>query len=399
MCHSNKYLLIAILVRLLLIPFFYHPDIKSQNYHFQFLSQGQLNIYQFISDNKTHLPYRDTFNYLPLTYFTFGTLQAILKPVLPSDFTLWLNDWGGTQYNFANLPYFLLILKIPYIILDISLAFLLYKISSSKKLFYFWLFNPFSFYLIYVIENFDIFPVFLTVLAYYWLRSKPSLSFLIFGLAISLKLYPVIFLPFFLFYQNKNPDKIAKYALITSIPVIVSVLPFAFNQSFWQSFFGSGLTQKIIELKFYNLPVFPLVYISILIFYLFSKKKDLPYQIFLIFLLFISTVNFHPQWLLWFLPFIFLLKSLDRPSIYIPLLIISFLIFAYIFLFNDNYLTWGHLIPIDPKFLSISSPYEIIRNRFIPEPQLIQNYIKSIIAFASIFSVILYEKNHTHHLS
>jgi len=276
---------------------------------------------------------------------------------------------------------------------------LLYKISASKKVLYFWLFNPFSFYLIYIVENFDILPVFLTLLSYYLIKSKPSLSFLIFGFAIAFKFYPLIFLPFFLLYQSKNLLKMIKYSIIATIPTILSVIPYASSPAFWQSFFGSGLTQKIIELRFYQIPVFPVIYLIILFFCFLSKKIDLPFQIFLLFLLFISTVNFHPQWILWFLPFVFLLKNIFHPRFFFTLLLLTILILLYVFLINDNYLTWGHLIPIDPEFLLISSPYEVIKNHFGINPQLIQNYVKLSIAFVSFLSAIIYEKNSSRHLS
>jgi uncharacterized membrane protein len=395
----KKIFFLAFLVRLLIAPFFYHPDIKSQHFHFQFLSQGNFNIYQHISDNKSHLPYRDTFNYLPLTYLTFGSIQSFQKILMPPGFTNWLNDWGGTQYSYPNLPYYLLILKFPYIVLDLLLAYLLYKITSSKKILYFWLFNPVSIYLIYIVQNFDILPVFLTVLSFYWIKSKPSLSFLVFGLAIAFKLYPLMLLPFFLLYQSKNIPKLFKYSLIALLPTVISILPYASSQAFWQSFFGSGLTQKIIELKIYNLPIFPVIYLLIILLSLFIKKVDLSFQIFLVFLLFISTVNFHPQWILWFLPFIFVLKNISRPSVYLPLTLISVLVLSYIFLINDNYLTWGHLIPIDPEFLLISSPYEIIKNRLNVDPKLIQNYIKISLVIISVITATLYEKISSNHLS
>lgn len=395
----RKTFVLALLIRLIIAPFFYHPDIKSQHFHFQFLSQGQLNIYQYISENKDQLPYRDTFNYLPLTYLTFGSLQSFQKILMPPGFTNWLNDWGGTQYNYSNAPYYLLILKLPYFILDLLLGYLLYKISNSKKVLYFWLFNPFSLYLIYIIENFDILPVFLTVLSYYWLKSKPSLSIFAFGLAIAFKLYPLILLPFFILSKSKNIIKMTKYSIIAIAPTIISILPFASNQAFWQSFFGSGLTQKIIEQKIYGLPIFPAIYLIIILFSFLSKKIDLSFYILLIFLLFVSTVNFHPQWILWFLPYIFLLKNLFRPSVYFPLILISALILVYIFLFNDNYLTWGHLIPVDPEFLLISSPYEVLKNRLGIDPKLIQNNIKLFIGIISVLTVIVYEKKSSNHLS
>ncbi|HBP51238.1 MAG: GPI mannosyltransferase 1 [Candidatus Shapirobacteria bacterium GW2011_GWE1_38_10] len=395
----KKTFVLALLIRLIIAPFFYHPDIKSQHFHFQFLSQGQSNIYQYISENKDHLPYRDTFNYLPLTYLTFGSLQSFQKILMPPGFINWLNDWGGTQYNYPNTPYYLLILKLPYIVLDLLLGYLLYKISNSKKILYLWLFNPFSLYLIYIIQNFDILPVFLTVLSYYWLKSKPSLSFFVFGLAIAFKLYPLILLPFFILFKSKNLIKMTKYSLIAATPTLLSILPFASSQAFWQSFFGSGLTQKIIELKIYILPVFPVIYLIIMLFAFLSKKFDLSYYILLISFLFVSTVNFHPQWILWFLPFIFLLKNVSRPSTYLPLTLIGVLILVYIFLFNDNYLTWGHLIPIDPEFLLISSPHEILKNRFSIDSKLIQNYIKLFIALISVLTIAIYEKKSPNHLS
>lgn len=391
-----KCFIIALIIRLLLAPFFYHPDIKSQNYHYQFFGQGKLNIYKYISENKNNLPYRDTFNYLPATYFTFGILQSFEKLIMPSDFTNWLNDWGGTQYDYSNNIYIILILKLPYIILDLSIGYLLYKISRSKKILYFWLFNPFSFYLIYIVENFDILPSFLTLYSYYLLNKKTSLAFIVFGIAISLKLYPLLLLPFFILSQSKNIFKIIKYSILALIPTILSILPFISDQYFWQSFFGSGLTQKIIELKFYDLPVFPIVYLIILFITFISKKIELPFQIFLIFLLFISVVNFHLQWILWFLPFIFLLKKFLNPQFFLQLIILSIFILLYIFLTNDNYLTWGHLILIDKEFLLISSPYQIIKNRFFIDPSIIQTWIKILISIISLFSIFLYEKNNTH---
>lgn len=395
----NKIFLLAILIRLLVSPFFYHPDIKSQHFHFQLLSKGVFNIYQYIFDNKDNLPYRDTFNYLPLTYYTFGTIQAILSTIMTPDFPIWLNDWSANQNKYTNLPYILLILKLPYLILDLFLGYLLFKISGSKKILYLWLFNPISFYLIYILQNFDILPAFLTLLAYYLIKSKPNLSFLILGIAISLKLYPLILLPFFLLSLSKNPYKYVKYTVIALIPILLSITPFILNHQFWQSFLGSGLTQKIYEFKFNNIPIFPLLYAIILMHAFFAKKYDLIKYILYTFLLFISTVNFHPQWLLWFFPFIFLLNNVSHYQIKLKLYLLILLIAIYILLFNDNYLTFGHLIAIDPEFLNVTSPYNIFRYRFLINPQLIQNYTKTLIGLTSFFLLLTYEKYCKNHLS
>ena len=179
------------------MPFFYHPDMKTQHFHFQFFSKGVLNIYDYLDKNKPKLGYQDTFNYLPLTYYTFGLTQAITKPFLGHDFNNWINNWGENQNNYPNIICYMFFLKIPYLILDIGLAFLLLKTFKNSKIFYFWLFNPVSIYLIYILGNFDILPSFLTLLSFYFLKKNKLLfSYLSIGIAIALKMYPVIFVPF-----------------------------------------------------------------------------------------------------------------------------------------------------------------------------------------------------------
>lgn len=383
----------ALILRLILAPLFYHRDLKTQNFHLQFLSSGVVNIYQYIADHKSELPYRDTFNYLPLTYIGLGSIQTILKPFLPSDFFLWINDWSATQDNYPNLFYFLLISKIPYIILDFGIAFLLYKMYGENLL-KIWLFNPFTFYFIYVLANFDVIPVFFTVLAFYYLRKNMDfLAFFSLGIAVALKLYPLMFLPFFLFYHRSNVKKIILSTFYFSLPLFISLAPFISNPAFIDSFSGSGLTQKIFEIKYFHLPLFPLIYTLVFLKYFFSKTKNLELSFLILFLAFIVFVPFHSQWLLWFLPFVIspILKTKIKTLIFLFILLLSL---AYVALINDQYLFWGHLIPISFDFLNLPHPVEIVTQKFHQNPALIQQNIKIFIAFLSlIFIIPLREKN------
>lgn len=377
------------------MPFFYHPDMKTQHFHFQFFSKGVLNIYDYLDKNKSKLGYQDTFNYLPLTYYTFGLTQAITKPFLGHDFNNWINDWGENQNNYPNIIYYMFFLKIPYLILDIGLAFLLLKTFKNSKIFYFWLFNPVSIYLIYILGNFDILPSFLTLLSFYFLKkNKLLLSYLSIGIAIALKMYPVIFVPFIFFYQPKNILKHLKYCWFSLLPLIITLLPFITQTSFINSFLGSGLTQKILEYKLLNLPIFPIFYLIILANYTFSKSKQkFEIAVAQTFLIFIGLVKFHPQWIMWFFPFIISIfinfKKVNK------LFLISFfiLIFCYIFLFNDNFLFWGHLIPIDSNFINLTSPFQIIKLRTHFNPFIVQKNIHNILLFLGIIGSISYAKN------
>ncbi|HEX8923662.1 MAG TPA: hypothetical protein VF828_02935 [Patescibacteria group bacterium] len=365
---SFRYILVtALILRLIVAPFFYHPDIKSQHFHFQYLSHGVLDIYSFIIKNRTSLPYRDTFNYLPLTYFTFGATHAVADLFVPKLDT-WINDWGPSKELDPNIPLYLFFLKIPYIFADLGIGYLFYKMTGRLKPAVLWLFNPFTIYFVYILANFDIIPVFFTFLSYYLLREKRlTASALSLGLAIALKAYPVIFLPLFAFsYDNKNFKKMFLYSLFSFLPAIISLLPFIFNSYFYQSFLGSGLTQKLLERRLFSIPIFPLIYLAILadfIFYRSASSKYLSSSLFFLGLTFMVLVDFHLQWLVWFLPFIILSAYYKKSLIILSFIILLAAVTKLIF-YNDSYLFWGHLIPINFQFIDLPSPYFFLSQRF-----------------------------------
>lgn len=376
------------------MPFFYHPDIKSQHFHFQFLSKGILNINEYIFQNKSNLPYKDTFNYLPLTYYTFGITQTITKPFLGNGFYSWLNDWGETRNDHPNILFYMFWLKVPYLILDIWLGCILLKLYKNKKILYLWLFNPISIYLIYILGNFDIVPSFLTVLSFYLIKNKKQVfGYLSIGIAIALKIYPVIFLPFLFFYDTKNIFKNIKFALISIIPLTLSVLPFVTQASFLNSFLGSGLTQKILEFKLLNLPIFPIIYILVLFNYIFSKSKyKFEIATIQLFLSFIGLVNFHPQWIIWYLPFVVIIFINSKIISKSYILFFFALIFVYILMFDDNFLFWGHLTPINSQFTQLTSPFQLIKQKTTINPSELQHQIHQVLLILGITGSILYAK-------
>jgi len=382
MVKSKNILILAILLRILIMPWFFHPDIKSQHFHFQYLSKGIINIFSFVENNKKTLPYTDTFNYLPLTYLSFGTIHTLSKPLYAPKFYTWLNDWGVNQNNYPNLIYYMFVLKLPYLIFDLICGIYLLKLFGNK-VFKFWLFNPITIYLIYCLGNFDIVPVALSVMAYFYLKkSKNFLSFFLLGIASALKLYPLLLLPFFLFYKKFSIKNILFY----SIPIILSIAPFLSNKSFIKSFTSSGLSQLLLNQKLFNIPIFPVLYLIIFLFY-FIKKIDINKSFLLLFLIFICFVPFHAQWILWFLPFaLFALNPL------FTLLLICAL--SINFLLDDSFAFWGTLIPINSYFQYLSTPYQIIRFRLLKDPIIIQNYLKYFITLISaLFIFIKHDKN------
>lgn len=381
---------LSFLLKLWLIPWFYHPDMKTQYFHFQFLSKGIVNIYQFLDKNRKQLPYRDTFNYQPLTYLIFGGVHSVLKPIMPADFSAWLNDWGPNQNQYANLPVFLLILKLPYLTADILIGYLLWKLTRSKGMFFFWLLNPLSFYLIYILGNFDVVVVLTSLAALYLIeRKKENLGFLILGLGTALKLYPVLFLPFFLWKAKKNWLK--NIIWFVSIPGL-SILPWINSREFWSAFIGSGLSQKLLALRMWGVPVFMVGYLLILGRQKWGPKIALTDMLFYLGLLFVSTVRFHPQWLLWFYPWV-IMAIYNKKQLWLPTGLLALVLIINILLFDDQYLSWGHLIPIDNDFVLLTSPYNLIRLKFLLNPVEIQNKVRWLIGLWSLIILGLDEKN------
>lgn len=393
---TKQVFFLGLLIRLLAMPFFYHPDLKSQLFHTQYLSRGVFDIYAYVDKNKATLSYPNIFVYLPLTYFFFGTINIILSPFYPISLYSWLNDWGFYQNNYADFFQFMLILKIPYLIFDLLIALLLKKLCPNTKTYLYWLFNPLVIYLVYIMGNFDVIPTALTLICLYYLsKNKPLLGYGSLGLAIALKAYPVMFLPVFLIKFSKNINQVITGSIVSITPIFLSVLPYWFYPAFQKSFFGSGLTQKMLEIKMLSLPVFPIVYLLIIIYFFLKKNVPIERIFLMIFLSFILLVKFHSQWLIWFLPFY--TKYLNNKQYQISFFSIFLLCLLYVFLTNDNYLFWGHLTPISWQFRQLSSPYTFITHRFNFPPETIQIYLKITIGIMGLLLFLKPNNENLHH--
>ena len=281
-------------------------------------------------------------------------------------------------------------MKIPYLVADFGIGLILGKLTGSKKVFYFWLLNPLSFYLIYILGNFDVVVALTSLLAFFLIeRKKDSWGFLVLGLGVALKLYPVLFLPFFIWRSKKNWLKNLIY--LGLIPIL-SIIPWIRSKEFWEAFSGSGLTQKLLELRVWSVPVFLVGYLIILVRQMLDPKISLASLIFYLGLLFVSTVHFHPQWLLWFYPWV-ILAIYNKKQLWLPAGLLALGLIKIIMLFDDQFLSWGHLVPVDGEFALLTTPYNLLRLRFLLNPGGIQDKVFWIIRLLSLIILGLNEKS------
>ena len=392
----KKLLTLAIVLRILVSVFIFHPDIKTFNFQASFLRHGVFNIYSYLLDNKENLPLKENFVYFPLTYLTLGSYQTVAAPILGSNFDSWLSnaDSFGIVTD-SNIFKYLLVLKLPYLILDIVIAFMLLKYfddpKMGKKAFTFWLFNPFTIFIIYAFGNVDIFPVVLVLASLLFMKKdKTDLAAVMIGLAASFKIYPLLFVPF-LFVSGKSLKEKLKLATIPFAVFGAISLPFL-SSAFLESTLISGLTTRLfnpgINVGFGESIIVGLMLLSALFFYalLVDKKPNMFNYFVAVLLIIFAFSHFHIAWLLWFAPFAVIL-SVKHTKLSGTVLLLSIAAILTPLLYQDRsmsislfriYSTWFDLLP---------TPFTAIQNFF--DPYNLQSILHSL--FAGGAGILVYK--------
>lgn len=399
-------ILLAALLRLLIMPFYFHPDIKTYSFQVSFLGNGVLNIYSYLSENKAKLPLKEEFVYFPLTYYFLGAYQIIVSPLLGSNFYSWLYNAGGSLTDEIGTFRYLFLLKLPYLFLDILVGLIITLFFVEKKqkelALKLWLFNPFSLILIYVYSNIDIMPVTLTVLSLLFAKNnKLVLSALCLGLGAAFKAYPLLFLPTLFLYANGIKEKLTVTA-VTFVSLFLILAPFLTTESFKQSTLVSGLTTRIllpvVGLGFNESIIISILPLAVIFFYAFLKgnlnNKYLEAYFIAVLMILYSFIHYHIQWLLWVIPFlvIFIVKKSENISgiarqFNILVFIALSVALSIPLLYNDSAMSFSLLRPVSLWFPLLTTPF-IITSKFY-DPYILQSIMHTL--FAAISLVLIWE--------
>jgi hypothetical protein len=362
-----RYLFVfALLVRLLIMPFLYHPDIKIYNFQSSFLSSGVLNIYDFLNEKKQELPFREEFVYQPLAYLFWGSYQVLIKPLLGVGFKDWL--WDASQQSVENFRIFrfIFLLKLPLLFFDVLTAFLLASFFDDKKrksrVFTLWLLNPFSIFIIYAYSGFDIIVSFLVLLSLYLAKKdRLVLSSLFLVLGSLFKAYPLLLLPIIFLKVNKFSDFLKMFLVVLATFLSLSY-PF-FSKSFISGAISSGLMNRIfapsIDLGFGVRIIIP--FLIMFIVYLLSRlDKRIELYFFLLLVVVLSFIHFHIQWLVWILPLLILFLVKYKENYFIAVL--WFLVMFFLpFLYDDKQMTVSLFSLFSRYFSLIPYPFVIVQ--------------------------------------
>lgn len=397
-------IVVGLIIRVILMPICLHPDIWAISFaEYFFAFKGVTNIYDYLAGLAPTVALtknygQNFFTYPPLSYFTLGIFGLLIRPFVNISF------WQNLAVNLPNilednrLFWHLFLTKLPYLFFDGGILILLTKLFAEEKkkklVVILWLFNPLVLYTTYMIGQFDIIPVFFTVLALYLAKEKKlAWAALALGVGGAYKMFPLFFLPFLVVSQTgKIRDKLM-LLLVGLLPYLLTILPFLGSLAFRQTVLFSEQTQKML---FAGISVSGAEYLSLFVvgyvlflFLAIFKKIELWRSFTLVMLLFFSVTHFHPQWFLWITPFL-IIFIIEHPKLeFLPLsLLICWLIITLLF---EPSLSVGLFAPLSHSLVQ-TVPLSTTIARFYDVFQL-KSLVRSVFAGVSLATVILLLKD------
>lgn len=182
-----------------------------------------------------------------------------------------------------------------------------------------------------IIGQYDIITVFFMLLGIYYLISDRFLIFiLLFSIAIPTKVFALLaFIPILLLYEKKI-IKIIGYFVLSMIPMLLFrlLIPMVAGKSNIDSFFGY-LFFDYIPLGTYRVSLFVMFYIALLLFCFLKKRsedtimftKEIVYIAFLSYVIFFAFAYTFPYWMVYMLPYLYLMLCINKEFYVINLLL------------------------------------------------------------------------------
>jgi hypothetical protein len=386
----KKILCFAFFLYFLIAPMTHHPDNKLVLFWAGQENGAVWDIWEYGAQNFSK---SSQFNYPPAHFYLDKLQYFVAIPIGGEGFHEWLATPNNTDPDQYLLPRYSFAQKFLLILITVGAGWLVYSISrrsnnsesNSKLAAILFLFNPITLYSVPIMGQNDILAIVFFLMGWYLLMSEKSIytklsSSILFGISISVKMFPIIWLPFLLFFHNKISLKSKITIFILSITTyFVTLLPFIRNPVFQEAVFGQDLLGRIfiakISLGFSNSVLIVPTLLMMLVFglgYTFFRvsqnnqvaeslrRRSIIFQSYSIMAvsgIMLSFSHYHPQWFLWIIPFWSIwMVSLER-KMFVNMLIISiFAVLAWlltIILFNDSYLFFGLFVPINPDLANL----------------------------------------------
>ena len=212
---------VAVLLRLLLMPFFAHVDLFSEYRRVFYVLQNGLyleNSYRFVT-------FSIEFVFAAFSQLFINVTEGLFHLDDPTKSTASLTDYHFFLTD-SNVFRHLFFFKLPYLIFDLATAVVIWRFIERpeyKKLaLLLWLFNPVTLFATYIFGRFEVFGLFFLALTALRLKQdRLLLASITFGLALLCREINLLFVPFLLLSQIDFKDHWLRNALILSISCII----------------------------------------------------------------------------------------------------------------------------------------------------------------------------------
>lgn len=394
--------LIALVLRLAIMPFAAHPDVWSLSFaRYLFVEEKITDVYDFLFKLPAGHPLKNYgenfFTYPPLAYFTFGFFGWLLRPFYQPEASLALMSHYPNIYGEVNAVFkYLFLAKLPYLLFDFGIAFLLKSFFVSEKekhlAFALWLFNPLGLYAAYLVGQFELLPTFFMVLSLFFAGKKRlGWAALALGFGAAYKMYPLFFLPILVFANGEKWFKKAGLFFLGLLPYLLSILPFVSSPVFRATVLFSKQSEKFLHM---SLPVsgaegiYVFVFLWGIIFWLAcyqSFRRPLWFWYLAVLLAFFSLTHYHPQWFVWLTPLLIiqLVATRGRFWFLVSTLFLSWLAITLLF---EPSLSFGFFIPLNPSLANLV-PLEKTMARFY-DPFQFKSVVRSLFAAGSLILIL-----------
>lgn len=370
----KKVLLLAAVIYFLLASLTHHPDNKLV-LHWAGLEGGRvLDIWKY---GEAHFPGDSQFNYPP-THYALDKIQYFMAKVIGGEgYDQWLSSPNSQDEHQPNLARYALATKTGLILVGLLLGYLIYllalqKGASEKQALVatcLWFFNPITLYSLPIMGQNDVLALVFFVGGWFFIKKKWWLAAIMFGLGASVKTFPLIWLPFLLVATYDFSWKKRFLVMAGAVGTyLLTLAPFFSNPWFRDAVLDSNLNDRFLYAQIgfgyaEAISIIPILLLLVMV-ALFTKKHlpkfELAHQSFVLMvvnLLMLGFTHFHPQWWTWAALFWSIWFVFQRPTALVISSFLSFICFmawlVVVVLFEDAYLTFALLMPLNPALANI----------------------------------------------
>jgi hypothetical protein len=256
-------------------------------------------------------------------------------------------------------------------------------------------------FVLYIFARHDVIGILITLIALLLAKKGRKYWAIVFlALAVAIRFFPIMILPLaIIFLANRKKDYILLCAVGLSGLVGIETFSYLYfgdsvifsllNTQHFDYIISSAINLVIHDRIFIFIAAYTIVILS------FQRIKDRDFSHLLhysamIYLIYIGTSYFHPQYMLWAVPFLVFLFVKDRSLVAYHW--IQFALLMVILLYWGDLVTKFVFAPIDPKFaIYLTGPVQIIRRFY--DPVKFVNIFRSVFSGVSLWMVVVIFSN------